>query len=246
MRSTCSILLFVLTVSQLQAAPDLPPPIRSAKSGAWSEAATWEGGKVPPALARVLIREGHTVVYDLKSDQVIRAINVAGMLRFATDKDTRLDVGLIKIQAGDAFSEEGFDCQAHLVAPDPSKPRPALEIGTLDHPIDAQHTALIRLTYIEGMNKETCPAIICCAGRMDLHGAPLSHAWVKLGETAKAGDPTVVLAEPVQGWKVGDHIIVTTTGQHTRPESVHRGAHHPGHCRHSHHARQTAGKRAPG
>ena len=24
------------------------------------------------------------------------------------------------------------------------------------------------------MNKETCPAIVCCGGRMDFHGQPLS------------------------------------------------------------------------
>src|SRR5690554_6144990 len=66
--------------------------LRSARSGDWSEPATWEGGKVPAAGARVLIREGHTVRYDVASDDVIRAINIAGTLRFATDRDTRLTV----------------------------------------------------------------------------------------------------------------------------------------------------------
>src|SRR5262245_29479159 len=84
--------------------------IRSARSGAWSAPATWEGGKVPQAGAKVQIRTGHTVLYDVQSDQAIRAIHVAGILRFANDKDTRLDVGLIRIQPGDEFDEEGFDC----------------------------------------------------------------------------------------------------------------------------------------
>src|SRR5690349_14731659 len=66
-----------------------PEIIRSARSGPWSAPATWAGGKVPGAGARVLIRTGHRVVYDVRSDRVIRAIDVAGVLEFATDKDTR-------------------------------------------------------------------------------------------------------------------------------------------------------------
>src|SRR6516165_1191927 len=68
--------------------------IRSAGSGPWSAATTWEGGKVPGDGARVLILSGHKVVYDVKSEAVIRGINVAGTLSFAPDKDTRLDTGL--------------------------------------------------------------------------------------------------------------------------------------------------------
>jgi RNA polymerase sigma factor (sigma-70 family) len=189
----------------------LPPVIRSAQSGAWSAAATWEGGKVPGAGARVMVRDGHRVVYDVKSDQVIRSLNIAGILTFAADKDTRLDAGLIKIQPGDEYSEEGFDCEAHVNAPAPGKPRPALEVGTPEKPIDARYTSLIRLHYIEGMSRESCPALVCCTGRLDLHGAPLSRTWVKLGETAKAGETTLTLAEAVTGWKVGDRVILTAT-----------------------------------
>ena len=54
-----------------------------------------------------------------------------------------------KIQAGDQASEDGFDCHAQLAAPEPGTPRPALEVGTLERPIPAQHTAVIRLTYVQ-------------------------------------------------------------------------------------------------
>ena len=67
-----------------------------------------------PAPARGAGAAGHTVVYDVDSEQAIRAIHVAGTLTFARDRDTRLDVGLIKIQAGDDASEDGFDCDAHV------------------------------------------------------------------------------------------------------------------------------------
>src|SRR5205823_4366603 len=120
------------------------------------------------------------------SDQAIRAIHVAGTLRFAPDRDTRLDVGLIKIQAGDDASENGFDREAHMPPADAGAPRPALEVGTPTDPIPADHTALIRLVAIDGMDLDSCPAIVCCGGRMDFHGAPLGRTWVKLGRAARA------------------------------------------------------------
>jgi hypothetical protein len=208
--SAVSILVLFLA-AQPQARGELPPLVRSARSGAWSAPGTWEGGKVPAAGSRVQVRQGHAVTYDLKSDRVIRSIHVAGTLRFPHDRDTRLDVGLIKIQPGDDPSEDGFDCEAHAPESRAGQPRPALEVGTRDRPVEAGRTALIRLTYVNGLDRQSCPAIVCCGGRMDFHGAPLSRSWVKLGATAKKGDSTLTLAEPVSGWKVGDLIIVTAT-----------------------------------
>jgi hypothetical protein len=190
---------------------ETPAVLRSARSGPWSAPTTWEGGKVPGGGSRVLIRAGHRVVFDVLTEDALRAINVAGTLTFATDRDTRLDVGLIKIQAGEQYSEAGFDCEAHLTAPDADQERAALEVGTPDHCVDARHTATIRLVYFAGMDKLSCPAIVCCGGRMDFHGAPLSRTWLKLGTPAKKGDVTVTLADKVTGWRVGDQIVVTGT-----------------------------------
>ena len=212
-----SALLAALIVHPLTAQTkdkDAPAWIRSTTSGPWSAPATWEGGKVPAAAGRVQVRTGHIVTYDLNSDQAIRAIHVAGTLTFARDKNTRLDVGLIKIQAGEVASEDGFECDAHMPEVDLSKPRPALEVGMPDAPIDAKYTATIRLVYFPGHDKLSCPAIVCCGGRWDMHGAPLSQAWVKLGASAQPKDTIVTLAEPVVGWKVGDRIIITATNHH--------------------------------
>jgi hypothetical protein len=59
------------------------------------------------------------------------------------------------------------------------------------------------------MDKQSCPAIVCCGGRLDLHGAQQIRTWITLGATADAGDAEVVLAERPSGWKVGDRIVVT-------------------------------------
>ena len=42
----------------------------------------------------------------------------------------------------------------------------------------------------------------------------MSRSWLKLGQTAKKGERTVLLADSVTGWQVGDHVIVTATEMH--------------------------------
>ncbi len=195
-------------------APAAEPVIQTAKSGPWSEAATWQGGKVPAAGARVLIRSGHRVVFDGTSNGVIRGIAISGTLAFDPNKTTKLDVGLIKVQAGDEYSEEGFDCDGHLEPTKPGLAKPRLEVGTQNAPIDSGKTATIRLHYIAGMNKDSCPAIVSCGGHMEFHGKRMTHSWAKLGATVKPGDTAVTLAEPVAGWSLGDRIIVTGTQLH--------------------------------
>ena len=189
------------------------PVVRSARSGPWSAAATWDGGKVPSHGVKVQIRAGHAVTYDVEADDktVIRSVFVVGELKFATDKNTRLNVGLLKIEASDSTVEEGFDCDEHVEPLAPGKPRPALLVGTPEQPVAANARTLIRLTYVEGQDKKSCPAIVCCGGRMEFHGAPLTRTWVKLGATVAKGDKRVTLAEPVGGWRVGDRIVVTAT-----------------------------------
>ncbi len=122
--------------------------------------------------------------------------------------------GLIKVQAGEAYSEDGFDCDAHGELGDANAPKPELLVGTPEQPIAAGKTATIRLHFVEGMNKETCPAIVCCGGRMDFHGQPMARTWLKLGATAKAGESNATLAEAVPDWKTGDRIILTATQTH--------------------------------
>ncbi len=117
MMGSISVLLLLLTILGSSVAHAATPLVRSVRDGRWSDAATWEGGRVPGQGARVQVRAGHVVVYDLVGNETIRSIHVAGTLRFHPERDTRLDVGLIKIQAGDDPSESGFDCESHAVVP---------------------------------------------------------------------------------------------------------------------------------
>ena len=188
--------------------------IRSAGSGPWSSPSTWENHQVPVPGSTVDILPGHNVVYDIQSDRAFRMVHVLGTLSFSRDRDTRLDVGLLKI-GGDA-SEDGASLTHHAHA----GPKPALEIGTPDSPIPASRSALIRLVYFDGFDKDSLPGLVCCGGRMDIHGAPLSRTWVKLGAPVQKGDTTITLSEPVTGWRPGDRIIVTATVRQIIPEDT--------------------------
>jgi G8 domain len=212
-RKVLWILVCTLIGDQAKAS-DPAGMFRSYRSGAWSAPTTWEGGTVPMGGARVQIRAGHTVTYDLDSAPAIRFVHVAGILTFAADRNTQLDVGLLKIELGENASEDGFDCDAHATQVDPSLPRPALLVGTPERPIGPEWKARIRLVWFEDLDRQTCPAIVCCGARMEFHGTPMSRTWVKLGQTARKGDGTVLLAEAVAGWRVGDRVIVTATQTH--------------------------------
>jgi hypothetical protein len=193
--------------------------VRSARSGPWSEPATWDGGAVPKAGDRVQVRSGHTVVYDVSSDAAIRVVHVAGTLRFAPDRDTALTVGLLKVHPGEHATEDGFECDARPVAGAAGE-RPALEVGRPDDPI--RKSAKIRLIHLEGMDKETCPAVVACGGRMEFHGAPKQRPWVKIGSTARAGATDVELQEPVTGWLPGDLVLVTATQRDENEQGTRR------------------------
>jgi hypothetical protein len=182
--------------------------IRSVKSGPWSDAGTWQPKRVPQQGDRVLIGKGTRVVYDVDSDSVIRLVQVAGTLTFSRERNTTLNVGLLSVQNSEVCNENGFACSFHPDGPAKGT-RGRLEIGTPDEPIPANVSARVRLHYQEGMDKEDAPAIVCCSGHMDIHGAPMSRTWLPLGQTAKPGDTSVTLAEPVTGWRAGDEIIVT-------------------------------------
>ncbi|MCA9161354.1 MAG: G8 domain-containing protein [Planctomycetales bacterium] len=189
--------------------------IHSARDGDWSNAKTWEPARVPKRGDRVLVSRGTEVRYDVASDETLRLVQVLGTLRFARDRDTLMNVAVLKVQDSDECSESGFACDFEGVtaAGEPLAPRggtlPTLEVGTLADPIPAEHSARIRLHYLDGMDKNDAPALVCCSARMELHGTPLNRTWVKLGQDVKPGDSRVTLAEPVSGWRVGDEVIVT-------------------------------------
>jgi hypothetical protein len=188
--------------------------IRSVRDGKWSEADTWRPARVPGKGDRVLVARGTRVEYDAKSEAVVRLVQVVGTLAFARDCDTELNVAVLTVQHSEECSEHGFACEFEGDKEGPKTADhdwPTLLVGTPEQPIPAQHTARIRLHYLDGMDKDDAPAIACCSGRLELHGSPLPRTWVKLAADVKPGDASITLAEEVKGWRVGDEIIVTAS-----------------------------------
>lgn len=206
-----SCALFVLSLLAASASAAEHPLVMSKQSGAWSSPETWDAGRIPKSGDRVVIRRGHHVQYDVESRDVIRLVQIVGTLEFARDRNTRLEAGLITLTASEEPSEEGFDCHAHPAPLEEGQQRPALFVGTPGKPIPREYTATIRLHYVEGMDKNSCPALVCCGGHLELHGAPMRVTWVKLKRGVESGSAVVALDEPVTDWQVGDRVIVTGT-----------------------------------
>lgn len=200
------------TARALEKADKASFSVRSVKSGPWSAPGTWDAQRVPREGDRVLIGRKTRVLYDADSPAVIRYLQVAGVLSFARDRNTALNVGVITIQATEEYAETGFDCHAvveegkHVPAPGD---RAALEVGTPQDPIPYPHTARIRLHLAAGMDKKEGPAIVCCDGRMDFHGAAMNRTWLNLGKNARPGERSIVLPEAVTGWRAGDEVLLT-------------------------------------
>lgn len=207
------LLSFICTLL-VATAPSAAEPVafnaRTASSGSWSDARTWQDGRKPQAGDFVQVRAGNIVVYDVHSNDALRMVHVAGTLSFSRDKSTLMDVGLIKIEPGETTTEDGFDCHDAAPAPPVGTPIPVLEIGSAAMPIPAGITTTVRLRHFKGTDPDTLPAIVACGGRWDVNGAPMSRTWLKLAAPAKVGETQVTMELPAGDWHVGDRVIITS------------------------------------
>jgi len=137
---------------------------RTAHSGKWSDAQTWEGARKPQAGDFVQVRAGHVVTYDVNSSDALRMLHVAGTLTFSRDVSTLLDVGLIKVEPGETTTEDGFNCHDEAPSPPAGAAMPVLEMGTLASPIPAGVKATIRLRQFKGTNAELSRPSLPAAG----------------------------------------------------------------------------------
>lgn len=199
--------LFAVVLANLAAAG---ATVTSMRDGAWSDASTWQGGQVPAKGDRVYVAPGTRVRYDAQTDGPLRSVQVAGVLTFADDRDTRLDVGLLLVSPGGPFDDDAAAVDRMVARPrDAAAPR--LEIGTPDRPLAAGRRATIRLAAPDG--GDALPAMIVTGGDVVMQGAPMPRPWLKLRTAAKAGDASVTLDAPAEGWRVGDRVIVVATNQ---------------------------------
>ncbi|MGB3616388.1 MAG: G8 domain-containing protein, partial [Elainellaceae cyanobacterium] len=161
------------------------------KSGNWSDASTWKGGKVPGNGAKILIGDGLDVTYNVESDARLKTIRVDGQLDFATKQDTKMVI--------DTF----------VVAPSGT-----LTIGTKNNPVAGNVNTEIWIADNGKIDRSWDPTQVSRGlvshGEVEIYGQEkTSH--IKLSKDAMAGDQELVLSGAPNNWKVGDSLVLTGT-----------------------------------
>jgi hypothetical protein len=173
------------------------PTLQSVRAGAWSDVTTWNAARLPNAGDVVLI--SHAVFYDSLSgvaDTI--GIDANGVLWFATNQATRLQVGTLLVMPGGT-----------------------LEVGTETNPMAAQVTAeiIIRNKALDLTNDgvgvydpdQWGTGLLVVDGTLSLHGAIKAPTFVRLSTEPRTGNTSLTLAQPGSGWQTGDRLSLPDT-----------------------------------
>ncbi len=155
-------------------------------NGKWSDAKNWSRGVLPGAGSNVRIEAGKEVIFDLASTEIHNLL-VEGRLVFDPHQDTGLKLDTLVV------AEEG-----------------CLQIGTEDHPVLAQRQAKI-IVNRSGKDPVNDPLDlhggVIVLGHLEAYGAEKSEsAW--LASVPSVGATSLSFTEAVQGWRVGDRLIL--------------------------------------
>jgi outer membrane murein-binding lipoprotein Lpp len=162
-------------------------------SGAWNDAATWQGGRVPREGDNVRIVQGLTVQVAGREAASLARIYVEGALDFARNQDTQLVVDTLLVGASGAVT-----------------------IGSADRPLQAGRSAelIIRSRAVEApLNVAERTRGIIASGRFATNG-PDKDPMAALAGDARRGSTNLQLATAPAGWAVGDEVVVTGTRFH--------------------------------
>ncbi|CAK8674402.1 unnamed protein product [Clavelina lepadiformis] len=169
----------------------------------WSSVFTWGGVDLPVQEDFVIIQKGQTVLLDTHTPVLKMLLIDGGELIFdeAPDANVSLRAENILITKGGRLQigteEEPYQGQAEIVM-----------YGNLrspELPIYGAKTLGVR------------------NGTLDLHGRHIPNPWTKLTSTAEAGDTQINLELQATNWRVGDYVIIASTGtRHSQKENEKR------------------------
>jgi hypothetical protein len=169
-------------------------------SGAWSDPKTWKSGTVPADGARVLIHSQHRVTLNSELHTHLRTIKLEGELAFNPHKNTQLIV-------------DTMVTTSHSI----------LRIGEPKIPIDADKKAQIIIHDYddEGMvvsdTKSPDYDPLRIGQGILTNGLFLAHGSYKTpyveieGSGVKKGALEIALRDEIEGWRVGDDVIILGT-----------------------------------
>lgn len=163
----------------------------AAADGSWFAPATWTGGAVPGAGAKVWIPAGISVFYDAVSDANVFTLRVSGSLTFSTSENTRLKINTLIV--------------------DPSG---ELTIGTVGTPVASNRIAEIIFANTGAINTVWDPFTLSKSfishGLTTVCGAS-KRSFCNLSTAPAAGANVLKCLETPTGWRVGDQIVLAGT-----------------------------------
>jgi hypothetical protein len=159
--------------------------------GLWSDPATWTPVGMPTNLD--VVRIGSNVTFDSSDGRAdIISIEAGGALRFSTNQNTQLKVGILLVKAGGT-----------------------LEIGTAALPVDPTVTAKVIIADrpIDRVSDpdEWGTGLLVAGGFVKMHGAKKTPTFARTNAEPRAGDTMIHLAEAVAGWRPGDEVFLPDT-----------------------------------
>ncbi len=183
-----SLSAILCTATSLYAAPAV-----TARSGDWTNPATW-GGTPPLPQEPAEIAAGHIVTFDAPSAEVAN-LTVRGTLRVARDRSTQLAVRCNLIVYGVLdMGRKGDEIPKHVT-----------------HNLVFKLTQAKAAAFVGGAHFAATDCGLWAMGRFDAHGALLTRAWGKLNGDVAAGATKVTVDGDVSDWPVGSQIVLTQT-----------------------------------
>jgi hypothetical protein len=183
-----------------QPALRLPATQRPSNALYWSNNNTWRiadygwggyGGVLPKDNDRIKIPDGYWVVVDVELPK-LKILQIDGVLEFNDSLDNRLEAEIIFINGGQLIVGWENDTFEHN-----------MEIVLNGEKSDANF-------YLPNGFDSIGVKGIGVYGGLDLHGKPRNRAWTTLATTARAGQSSIRLKEPVD-WQTGEEIVITST-----------------------------------
>jgi hypothetical protein len=163
----------------------------AARSGDWSAAATWRGGRVPGPGARVFIPAATRVTVSTTLPDVYEWVRVDGALRLAHDRDTALKLGTLVVADRGRF-----------------------DVGFADRRVEPGCRALIEFAGRGPRDTRRDPLDLggglVAQGLVRVFGAAKS-GHVLLADAAAAGSSSLRVREPPRGWRAGDLVLLPGT-----------------------------------
>jgi G8 domain len=165
----------------------------ASKTGAWNDAATWQGGLVPKAGDNVRIAQGVTVNVVDREAAALANVYVEGGLNFAPNQDTRLIVDTMLVGAN-----------------------AVVQMGTSTQPLQAGRSAelVIQSRAAEApLNVAERTRGILASGRFITNGPDKDNMAALAGDALK-NSASLQFKKAPAGWAVGDEVVVTGTRFH--------------------------------